>query len=74
MTQQTNMTNDANEAWARGYREGYKSARIGNHNPSIPTRPGGHPPGVDPKDYYYEEGRKRGLNDGFHANTGIKTP
>lgn len=74
MTQQTITTDDANEAWARGYKEGYNDACIGNHNPPIPPLPGGYPPGVDPKDYYYKEGKEEGFRNGLHTNAGIKTP
>lgn len=39
MTQLTISTTDADEAWEKGYTEGYKASRIGNHNPPIPPRP-----------------------------------
>ncbi|MFV3077718.1 hypothetical protein [Niveispirillum fermenti] len=74
MTQQPISETEADEAWAQGYKEGYKAAGIGNQNPPIPSRPGPYPTGVNPRDYYYEEGKKQGLRKGLHTKAGITTP
>lgn len=50
---------ECNQAWKDGYISGFKSVR--GTIPSVPSRPGSHPPGVDPLAYYYQKGYEAGL-------------
>jgi hypothetical protein len=48
-----------NQAWTQGYIAGYRSIRGGT--PSVPSRPGTSPPGVDPIRYFYDKGFDAGV-------------
>ena len=52
-----------NEAWKRGYIDGYKKFKSGS--PSIPTRPASYPPSVDPLKYYYDAGYTAGIQESY---------
>lgn len=50
---------DINEAWKRGYTNGYQE--ITGHIPPIPARPGSVPAGVSNQvDYFYQLGYRMG--------------
>lgn len=60
------MSEDINEAWLRGYTDGYKS--VTGRIPSIPPRPGSIPAGVaDPVEYFYQQGYKLGKQNGEYS-------
>ena len=50
---------ECNRAWKDGYISGFQS--ISGTIPSVPARPGSHPPGVDPLAFYYQKGYEAGV-------------
>lgn len=53
-------SHECDKAWRDGYIDGYKSIR--STIPSVPTRPGSHPSGVDPVGYYYQKAYELGAS------------
>lgn len=61
-----------NEAWIKGYLEGYKEITGLTH--AYPPMPN-VPPGVfDQVEYYYNQGYKKGIEDGLENQRKISKP
>jgi hypothetical protein len=52
---------ECNDEWERGYLDGWMS--VTPTQPTMPVRPASAPPGVDPLRYFYETGKKNGIED-----------
>jgi hypothetical protein len=56
---------DCNDEWERGYIDGWTSVKA--TTPTMPARPASAPPGVDPLPYFYEAGKRRGIQDATNS-------
>lgn len=62
-------SDECNKAWGQGYTDGWRQYK--STLPSIPARPASIPAGVDPLEYFYEEGYASGKEAALKIQAGM---